>query len=54
MGACLGECSVEALNPVEMSAAEMEPAVLRREFGKDLIFWGGGCDPVVLRYGTPE
>ena len=48
------DCGVEALNPVQVSAAEMDSAVLKREFGKDLTFWGGGCDPVVLQYGTPS
>lgn len=48
------ECGVEALNPVQISAAEMDSAVLKREFGKDITFWGGGCDPVVLQNGTPK
>ncbi len=48
------DCGVEALNPVQVSAAEMDSAVLKREFGRDLTFWGGGCDPVVLQYGTPK
>ncbi|HUW56023.1 MAG TPA: uroporphyrinogen decarboxylase family protein, partial [Planctomycetota bacterium] len=38
------EAGVDALNPVQVSAAEMDTARLKREFGRDLTFWGGGCD----------
>lgn len=37
------EAGVDAINPVQINAAKMEPAVLKREFGKDITFWGGGC-----------
>lgn len=49
------EAGVDILNPVQVSAARMEPARLKREFGDKLIFWGGGCDAQgVLARGTPE
>jgi uroporphyrinogen decarboxylase len=33
----------------------MNPAALKREYGKDLTFWGGGCDTQrVLTFGTPD
>jgi len=33
----------------------MNPRELKAEFGKDLVFWGGGCDTQeVLPNGTPE
>jgi uroporphyrinogen decarboxylase len=38
------EAGVDALNPIQVSAAGMSPAELKREFGRDLVFWGGGCD----------
>jgi uroporphyrinogen decarboxylase len=38
------EAGVDALNPVQVSAAGMDTARLKREFGRDLTFWGGGCD----------
>ena len=38
------EAGVDALNPIQVSAAEMDTARLKREFGRDLTFWGGGCD----------
>jgi uroporphyrinogen decarboxylase len=32
----------------------MDPVRLKREFGKDITFWGGGCDAQkVLQHGTP-
>ncbi len=48
------EIGVEAVNPVQTSAHGMDPARLKREYGKDLAFWGGGCDTQrVLPLGTP-
>ena len=38
------EIGIDALNPVQVSAANMDTAKLKREFGKDMTFWGGGCD----------
>jgi len=49
------EAGVEILNPVQTSARGMDPAFLKREFGKDLTFWGGGCDTQrVLPEASPE
>ncbi|MBM4465174.1 MAG: methyltransferase [Chloroflexi bacterium] len=48
------EAGVQVLNPVQISAAGMDPVRLKREFGADLTFWGGGCDTQhTLPYGTP-
>lgn len=47
------ELGVEVLNPVQVNAADMDSARLKREFGRDLTFWGGGCDPVLLQFGSP-
>jgi hypothetical protein len=45
----------DVLNPVQCSAAEMEPRRLKREFGRDLVFWGGGVDTQqTIAFGTPE
>ncbi|NIN68255.1 MAG: methyltransferase, partial [Anaerolineae bacterium] len=38
------ELGVDILNPVQTSAADMDPARLKREFGQDVVFWGGGAD----------
>jgi uroporphyrinogen-III decarboxylase len=49
------EAGVDILNPVQTSAANMDPARLKREFGRRLVFWGGGCDTQnVLGRATPE
>lgn len=49
------EEGVQALNPVQTSATGMDPAELKKEFGKDLVFWGGTLDTQhVLPLGTPE
>ena len=46
---------VDILNPVQTSAAGMDPAMLKKRYGRDLVFWGGGCDAQhVLPYATPE
>ena len=45
---------LDGRQPLQVSAANMEPARLKREFGQDLTFWGGGCDTqTVLARGTP-
>lgn len=49
------EMGVDAINPVQVRAADMDSAKLKREFGQELTFWGGGCDTqVVLGTGTPR
>ena len=49
------EAGVDILNPVQISAANMEPERLMNNFGGKIVFWGGGCDTQkVLPLGTPE
>jgi uroporphyrinogen decarboxylase len=49
------EAGLDAVNPVQTNCKEMEPERLKREFGRDLCFWGGGADTRdVLPRGTPE
>ena len=38
------EMGVDILNPVQTSAAGMEPQKLKEKYGGRIIFWGGGCD----------
>lgn len=38
------DCGVDVLNPVQISAENMNPSELKREFGDQIVFWGGGCD----------
>jgi len=49
------EIGVDILNPVQVSAANMNSEKLKKEFGNDITFWGGGVDTQhVLPLGTPE
>ena len=49
------DAGFDILNPVQCSAAGMEPAGLKRDFGDRIVFWGGGVDTQhTLPFGTPE
>jgi len=49
------EVGIDILNPVQVSAAKMDTKRLKKEFGKELTFWGGTVDTQdVLPHGTPE
>lgn len=34
------DCGVDILNPIQTSAAEMDPDILKDRFGDQLVFWG--------------
>jgi hypothetical protein len=49
------EAGVDILNPIQTSAANMEPERLKKEFGGKIVFWGGGCDTQsILPKASPE
>lgn len=49
------DAGFEILNPIQTSARQMEPAVLKKEFGDSITFWGGGCNTrTVLNRSTPQ
>ena len=49
------DIGVEIFNPVQVSATGMDTAALKKKFGKNLAFWGGGCDTQhVLNSAPPE
>jgi uroporphyrinogen-III decarboxylase len=49
------DAGFDVLNPVQCSALGMDPRTLKREFGKELVFWGGGVDTQkTLPFGTPD
>lgn len=49
------DVGVDILNPVQLSADNMDPLELKKEFGKDIVFWGAACNPQsTLPFGTPE
>ncbi len=48
------DSGIDILNPVQLSAAGMDPEKLKDKYGKRIVFWGGGVDTQqVLPYGTP-
>jgi len=49
------DAGFDVLNPVQCSAAGMDPQTLKDRFGRHLAFWGGGVDTQkTLPFGTPE
>lgn len=49
------DAGFDVLNPVQVSAKGMDAQNLKNEFGKDLVFWGGGVDTQkTLPFGTPD
>jgi uroporphyrinogen decarboxylase len=49
------ESGIDILNPVQVSAAGMDTKELKKNFGKELTFYGGGVDTQhVLPHGTPQ
>ena len=49
------DAGLDTINPVQTTARGMEPEGLKKDFGKDIVFWGGGCDTQqILPNGTPE
>ncbi|MFH1566729.1 MAG: uroporphyrinogen decarboxylase family protein, partial [Gemmatimonadota bacterium] len=49
------EVGFDILNPVQCSAAGMDPHRLKARYGDRITFWGGGVDTQkTLPFGTPE
>ncbi|MBA7550035.1 hypothetical protein ES705_42541 [subsurface metagenome] len=38
------DAGVEILNPLQYSAEGMDPVEIKKQFGNDLVIWGGGVD----------
>lgn len=47
----LAEAGADAINPVQIGAAGMDPQGLKARFGTKITFWGGTCDP---QYFLPQ
>lgn len=47
------DCGVDVINPVQVSAEGMDPTELKRNYGKNLSFWGGIDTQRVLPFGSP-
>jgi uroporphyrinogen-III decarboxylase len=49
------DSGIDILNPVQISAVNMQPERLMEDFGGRVVFWGGGCDTQkMLPLGTPN
>ena len=48
------DIGIDALNPVQVTARDMEPAGLKEAFGDRMAFWGGINTQQILPFGTPE
>lgn len=49
------EMGIDALNPVQESAKGMDTKNLKERFGRDITFWGAGCDSQrILPFGSPQ
>ncbi|MFC2119037.1 uroporphyrinogen decarboxylase family protein [Bacteroidota bacterium] len=49
------ESGFDIFNPVQCSAADMHPKILKNEYGKEAVFWGAGIDTQkTLPFGTPS
>jgi uroporphyrinogen decarboxylase len=48
------DAGLDAINPVQISCRGMDAEGLKRDFGRDIALWGGGCDTQrILPRGTP-
>jgi uroporphyrinogen decarboxylase len=49
------DAGLDAINPVQINAAGMDPAELKAEVGDKITLWGGGCDTRdILPHGSPN
>lgn len=49
------DAGFDILNPLQFTAVNMDPAVLKEKYGRQICFWGGGLDTQkVLPFGTAE
>lgn len=49
------ESGFDIINPVQINASGMDSEMLKNEYGKDIVFWGGGVNTQgVFAFGKPE
>jgi len=59
-GACFSfipdfiEIGFDIINPVQVSAVGMDTVRLKRDFGDDIVFWGGIDTQKILPFGIPQ
>ena len=45
---------IDSINPVQINCSGMSPEHLKEAYGKDIAFWGGGCDSNVCMSASPR
>jgi uroporphyrinogen decarboxylase len=48
------EANIDILNPVQVSATNMDPEFLKKNYGNRVTFWGGVDTQQLLPYGSPQ
>lgn len=48
------EVGLDAINPIQVNADNMDPVVLKREYGNDIVFFGGIDENIILATGTEQ
>jgi uroporphyrinogen-III decarboxylase len=49
------DAGIDILNPVQCSAAGMDPRILKERFGERIVFWGAGVNTQhTLAFGTAD
>lgn len=49
------ESGLDILNPIQIQTKGMDPKWIKKEFGEDFAFWGGGVNnQKTLPFGTPD
>jgi hypothetical protein len=49
------ESGFDIINPVQINASGMEPRNLKKKYGDNIVFWGGGVDTQgAFAFGTPQ
>lgn len=49
------DLGIDIINPVQISASQMDLYVLKKEYGNKIVFWGAGCDAQkILPFGNEE
>ena len=49
------DVGIDILNPIQTNCYEMDLVTLKNEFGKDIVFWGGGVDTsAIINTGTTQ
>ncbi|MBN1481154.1 hypothetical protein EH223_01695 [candidate division KSB1 bacterium] len=49
------DMGIDIINPVHITAAGMQPKELKKDFGSEVVFWGGGINTQeTLPHGTPD